>query len=139
MSQPGIGVMLRTLAGNSETAQAWKESVGKTIVGLSVKDDTCRIELPTHTLLLEDEGQSCCEHRYMVCDDKLDAFIGAKLLDATIENAPKKEGDDDVHEVQFLHVKTTKGSFTISNHNVHNGYYGGFGIVARIESKEGAS
>jgi hypothetical protein len=36
-----------------------------------------------------------------------------------------------VHETQFLIVDTTKGSFTIVNHNEHNGYYGGFGLVAQ--------
>ena len=38
---------------------------------------------------------------------------------------------DDVHEIQFLDVKTDKGIFQMANNNEHNGYYGGFLIEAR--------
>ena len=43
------------------------------------------------------------------------------------------EHNEDCHEVQFLEVKTSKGSFTMSSHNEHNGYYGGFSIEVRPE------
>lgn len=117
------------------TERALQESLGKNITGLSVRDNVCTITFPEHTLVITDEGQSCCEDRYMVCDDNLAAFLGAELLDVTIADAPRRETDDEVHEVQFLHVKTTQGSFTISNHNEHNGYYGGFHVVMRCSRK----
>ena len=139
MSRERFDVLRGKLCKDKEAVQAWEESVGKKIVRISVVDNICRIEFPAHVLKIFDDGQDCCERRFMVCDDKLDAFIGGELLGATIEDAPRQEGDYDVHEVQFLHVKTTKGSFAISNHNEHNGYYGGFWIVARIEGKDGAS
>jgi len=34
--------------------------------------------------------------------------------------------------VQFLTIITDNGTFTVSNHNIHNGYYGGFFIVERV-------
>lgn len=43
-----------------------------------------------------------------------------------------------MHEVQFLHVKTSKGSFAVSNHNEHNGYYGGFNVEASLEERTSA-
>ena len=39
------------------------------------------------------------------------------------------EEEYETHEVQFLEIKTSKGIFTMSTHNEHNGYYGGFAIV----------
>jgi hypothetical protein len=83
---------------------------------------------------LFDAGQSCCEHRYMRTDDDLKSFIGAELVDAEISNAPDQVDEyGETHEIQFLRVKTSKGLITISNHNEHNGYYGGFAIRAAVE------
>ena len=84
---------------------------------------------------LADEGQSCCENRYMSTDDDLSDFIGGTLLDAEIKAAPDETDEwGQVHEVQFLEVRTSKGSFTMASHNEHNGYYGGFYLVAISES-----
>lgn len=122
----------------SKDGQELKESIGKNITGLSVRDNACTITFPEHTLVIFDDGQNCCETRYMVCDDNLDAFIGATLLDITIEDAPNPDDCYGIHEVEFLHVETTEGSFTISNHNEHNGYYGGFRIVMQIHARNDA-
>lgn len=81
---------------------------------------------------LWDGGQSCCESRYMTADDEdLSYYSGAKLLGFLVEDAPAVEGEYDVHEVQFLHVKTSKGSFTLASHNEHNGYYGGISLSVK--------
>ena len=67
----------------------------------------------------------------MVCDDDLSGFVGATLVDVEIADAPNEEGEsacDDVHEVQFLRVITSAGTIVVAT---HNGYYGGFAIVAR--------
>jgi len=135
----GIGVIANYLGGNEESVAAYRACLGKTISKVYVKDDAMRLEFDEVLLVLQDEGQSCCEHRFMVCDDNLEHYKGAQLLEITIEDAhPDVTGEwGDVNEVQFMHVKTTKGSFTVSNHNQHNGYYGGFSIRASLESVGG--
>jgi hypothetical protein len=77
-------------------------------------------------LELSDQGQSCCETRYMRTDDNLNDYIGAKFLGLEVKDAPEVEDDYGTHEVQFLEIQTSKGVFTMANHNEHNGYYGGF-------------
>jgi hypothetical protein len=36
----------------------------------------------------------------------------------------------------FLEIHTDRGSFTMANHNVHNGYYGGFAVEVHPETDE---
>jgi hypothetical protein len=134
MGQLGMGKMFRMMAGNSASVEAVKASLDQEIRSVSINDNSLLIGLADHVLQLTDQAQSCCERRYMVCDDKLDNFIGGTLLDLSVEDAPSTGNRDEcaVHDVQFLHVKTSNGSFTVSNHNEHNGYYGGFSIEASI-------
>lgn len=81
-----------------------------------------------HVSILDD-GQQCCEHRYMTTDDDLSAFVGAELMDIEVRNGGSNELDfSDYDDIQFLLVTTSKGVFTIENHNEHNGYYGGFDV-----------
>ena len=131
----GIGVMLCMMGGNEETLNAIKESVGKRIekVWLDEENDKLRFNLEDGTqLVMWDGGQSCCEHRYMRTDDDLNEYCGAILEDFELKDAPDVEDEwGEVHEVQFLDVKTNKGIFQMANHNEHNGYYGGFWIEAR--------
>lgn len=136
MSDLGMGVMIGMLGGNKETVEAIKAALGKQISAVQVKDDVLSMAFTDKsTLQLRDDGQSCCESRYMVCDDQLDNFVGGTLLDISLEAAPdppKKSEWEEEHQAQFLHVKTSKGSFTVSNHVEHNGYYGGFWIIASL-------
>lgn len=131
----GMGVMLCMLGGNEETVKAINESIGKRIqkVWLDEENDRLRFDLEDGTqLVMWDGGQSCCEHRYMRTDDVLEEYDGAILLDFELKDAPDIEDEwGEVHEVQFLDVKTDKGIFQMANHNEHNGYYGGFWIEAR--------
>ena len=85
---------------------------------------------------LGDEGQSCCEHRYMTTDDELGYLVGARLVDIFTAEAPDGPHEYDVHEVEFLKIVTDMGTATFENHNEHNGYYGGFNIVARVRYDE---
>jgi len=86
-------------------------------------------------LILRDTGQSCCEHRFMTCDDDLSTFAGAKLVAVEVRDVQVREcGVAEVEEAQFLVVTTDKGAITVANHNEHNGYYGGFCISASLES-----
>ena len=90
-------------------------------------------------LTLFDDGHSCCETRYMRTDDNLAEYIGGRLLGAEVKDVPELIGfwkDEDEygdHDIQFLEITTSKGSFVMSNHNEHNGYYGGFCIEAKYE------
>jgi hypothetical protein len=133
MSQPGLSVMLGMLCGNEESVKAMKQSVDKTIASIRCTDDALYIGLEDgSTLTLADQGQSCCEARYMRTDDDLSYYVGAVLRGAEVRDAPSLPTEYDCHDVQFLVVHTDKGDFTMSNHNEHNGYYGGFYIQASL-------
>lgn len=82
---------------------------------------------------LSDEEGICCERRYMTVEDDLSFVVGSKLISIEVRNAPNIESEDDVHEVQFLEVMTSRGSFTVVTHNEHNGYYSGFCVCIEIE------
>lgn len=111
-----------------------EKAVGKKILNVELVDDSVlRLVFEDGTgLEFSDEGQSCCERRYMSVDgDDLAEFIGASYVEAFIKDAPEIEDEWGVHEVQFLEVSTSKGSITVSNHNEHNGYYGGFSVIVK--------
>lgn len=120
-----------------------EKSVGKVIKDISLGENwrgasslTILFEDGTGLVFLDD-GQSCCENRYMSVDgDDLSEFVGAKYVEAFVRDAPDIEDECGVHEVQFLEIRTSKGSITVSNHNEHNGYYGGFDIVVKSIEKE---
>jgi hypothetical protein len=100
----------------------------KVIESILLEDDQLSFGFTDDTILsLADQGQSCCELRYMRTDDNLEYYFGAELLDIHIVDAADAPGDPD-HEIQFLVVVTSKGTFSCSNHNEHNGYYGGFSV-----------
>ena len=82
-------------------------------------------------MTLLDEGQRCCEHRWMSTDDDLKYFVGSKLQSVEVKEGPDIEYEYGYHETCFLVVTTSLGSFTCVTHNEHNGYYGGFMITAK--------
>jgi hypothetical protein len=132
----GIGVMIEMLGGNSDSVKVVRASLGKTISTVRLgEDDALHFEFEDGSRMqLADHGQSCCESRYMRTDDNLDEFAGSVLTNIELKDAPDVSDDlGDVHEVQFLVVTTSKGTFTLSSHNDHNGYYGGFAIEASEE------
>lgn len=110
-------------------------AIGKAIISVEMWKrsftDELRIQFADGSLIrIMDDGQDCCEKRYMVCDDDLPSFVNSELRGVEINDAPEiPDGDGEVHEVQFLVIHTSKGDITCSNHNEHNGYYGGFNIV----------
>lgn len=111
-------------------------SLGKTITSLELGgDDALHFTFQDGSRMkFEDVGQSCCEQRYMRTDDDLASFVGAKFVGAQLKEAPEVEDEyGETHEVQFLEIETDRGSFTMANHNEHNGYYGGFEIRAVAE------
>lgn len=129
----GLGVLIKGLVGNDETRSAIQNSLDKTISGVFITDDNLYINFTDDTALrIWDGGQSCCEHRYMVCDDDLTEYVGAKLTNVISKPASFVDEDYDVHETMFVDFETTNGVFTIVNHNLHNGWYGGFYIEGEI-------
>jgi hypothetical protein len=105
--------------------------VGKIIAGVQILSDSILdVSFADGTKLsFTDNGQSCCEKRYMSMDgDDPSEYIGATFNGATLRDTEYLDDTYDVHEVAWLAIHTTKGDLTVSNHNEHNGYYGGFSI-----------
>lgn len=128
----GVGAMIAELSGNDESAKAFSEAIGKTIKRVWLADDALKFTFEDGTNLeLMDDGQSCCESRYMVTDDKLEDYAGATLISGVLKEGPDMPAEYDSHETQFLEIQTSKGAFTMTSHVEHNGYYGGFAIRAR--------
>ena len=130
----GIGPeMLKGLSfcERDETIRVIVGSAGKTISELSLDDDELRIKFSDGSgIRVFDDGQCCCEERYMTTDDILSDYVGAKLSGMEIKDAPSTEEGLYCHDVQFLEVQTDRGSFTMSSHNEHNGFYAGFSLRA---------
>lgn len=131
MPKPELCGMIRTVGGNVDSDKALTAAIGRKIESIVCSDDGLLIGFAEgKSLQVVDDASSCCERRYMSCDDELESFIGGTLVSLSIEDAPdpepEVEGKD--HNVQFLHVRTSRGSFTVQTHNEHNGYYGGFDI-----------
>jgi len=134
----GIMTILHELCGDKTTINAPKASIGKKIIAAKVDDNQLVIdlELEDKKLIVKDDGQCCCENRYMSCDDDFTPHIGAEIVDFELKDGPTTEDEyGEPHEIRFFEVKTTRGAFQIVNHNEHNGYYGGFSICARLENK----
>ena len=116
------------------TEEAIKNAIGGKISGIEFDEDYLTICIDgNYELTIADEGQQCCENRYMTTDDDLSYYVGSIFMDA---NVSEETSDDYDHDAQFLTITTSKGTFTIETHNEHNGYYGGFDIRASGEHKE---
>lgn len=113
------------------------KALGETIVDASIwNDETLVLSLGNGAKLrIMDNGQSCCESRYLTCDDDLSTFKGATLNSVEFAQGPCEDSErDEVHETGFVKVDTSLGGITLTTHNEHNGYYGGFDM--RIEYEE---
>jgi hypothetical protein len=128
MAQLGIGAMLHRLGGGS--ANSADKYYGRTICGAEIKDNRLVLTLDgPQKIEVWDDGQSCCENRYMTCDDDLSSLIGHKLARIEAKDAPNQLAEHDEHECVFVEVGTDNGFITVTNHNEHNGYYGGFRLT----------
>lgn len=131
----GMGVMISYLRGNQDSVEAYTAAVGKTIAAATLSDDALRLVFTDGSAIeLYDDGQSCCEARYLRTDDNLTRIIGATLVSVEVRAAADGEyGGEDVgaHEICFLDVQTSNGLVQICAHNEHNGYYGGFSMRCR--------
>lgn len=130
MSQLGIGAMLHYLSGGSQNSA--DKYYGKKIIKAEMVNDKLNIDFEDNTKIsIWDDGQSCCESRYMTCDDVLSDIVGKTLIEIKVKESEPiavEEGYE-VHEIAFLEVATNDCSITLATHNEHNGYYGGFGLT----------
>jgi hypothetical protein len=131
MSQLGFNTMINSLAGNRESVAAVQAAQGKTITSVALVDNALKFEFEDGSrLTLKDDGQWCCERRYMQTDDDLPYYVGATFLGVEVRDGGSTEGEyGDTHEIKFLVITTNRGTFSMANHNEHNGYYGGFSIT----------
>lgn len=128
----GLGYNIFMLSGGSKHSS--EEYVGKTVKNAVIEDSVLLVDFEDGTKIsIFDGGQSCCELRYMTCDDDPTALIGGIWVSAQVQDGPSVQGKDNPysedHDQQFLIVQSTTGTITIANHNEHNGYYGGFGMM----------
>lgn len=119
------------------SALEWAD--GREIGDIIVSDSEVKIFFMCgRSLLITDEGGECCEQRYFHCDDDLKyhhgaEFHGIKLRSAQSREEPNLERrDNDIHSIQFLAVRTSRGEIVFSAHDRHTGGYGHFGIFVRI-------
>lgn len=130
----GVGVMLCEIAKAGRKGEPLK--TGQKIRSIAIVDNALMLAFEGGTgFRFYDDGQSCCEARYMRSDDKPEEFVGAEFRGAELAGAPSIDDQYGEHEVQFLRILTDRGVFVASNHNEHNGYYGGF-CVHVDETKE---
>lgn len=124
----GIGAMFHYLSGGS--ANSADKYYGKKITSAKMEEERLTLGLEGGPAIqIWDDGQSCCESRYMRTDDDVRTLIGGTLQRIEAKEGPTVDDDYDVHEQVFVEVATDKGFITIANHNEHNGYYGGFGLT----------
>lgn len=132
----GIARQIHLLDDDQKTIDAYKSAIGKRIAAVKLDDDRLHFLFSDgKQIVVFDEAQSCCESRYMTTDDDLGFAVGSHLLSMIVKPGPE-EDDGTCHEIEFLEVVTSRGSFTIATHNEHNGYYGGFSLVVRSSFDE---
>lgn len=103
---------------------------------INEEDQSLEIHFYNEIYHLIDDGHTCCENRYIKCDDDLSVYIGANFLGyevLNVEELTDGANEFESHEINFVKINTSKGSIRLNYHNEHNGYYSGFGII--IEKK----
>lgn len=90
--------------------------------------DTTEAHIQFHVL----EGD-CCARTYLTIEDDISDLIGQEYEGYEVVETPDKDGEEGVHEISFLNIKTNGGIFQCAAHNEHNGYYGGVNIRVDVE------
>ncbi len=132
-------VAAKLLDGVTVHEKIMARSIGHIITGALLFDDKFHIDLNNdERLVLTLDRNSCCESRYLVCDDDIPSFVDAMLNGMWLKHAPDIVGSyGEVHECSFFEILTSKGSITLASHNEHNGYYGGTNLYATLYDKDG--
>jgi hypothetical protein len=77
----GLRVMIGLLSGNESSVEAFTPALGKKISSLTLSDNAIHFVMADgYKMKLWDNGQSCCEQRYMSTDDDLNSYIGSTLM-----------------------------------------------------------
>lgn len=126
----GLGAMIHYLGGGSENSA--DKYYGRKITAAS-KTTNDRLALTFEdgvTIEIWDNGQSCCEARWMTTDDDPQSLVGHTLTRIDCKEGPTTTSEyGEEHESVFIEVGTDTGFITVCTHNEHNGYYGGFGLT----------
>lgn len=126
----GMGVMIHQMSGGNKNSP--DKYYGKTITKASVDEAGVLLEFKDKSsIFLYDDGQSCCEDRYVTCDDDPNDLVGGILTKIEEKEYTEEDENYEVHEKCFIDISTNKATITITTHNVHNGYYGGFALTIR--------
>jgi hypothetical protein len=126
----GIGSILHELGGGTKNSAS--KYYGRKIKSAEFSGDDMRLTFEDGVnIIISDQGQSCCENRYMTCDDKPSDLVGQELRKIEVKEYKNEDQDYDCHEIAFLEIGTDQTSITFATHNEHNGYYGGFGLDIR--------
>src|SRR6185312_7899172 len=97
----GIGAMLHALGGGSKHDP--KEFFGRTVCGAEIIDDRLRLTLDGgEQIEIWDDGQSCCENRWLTCDDDLKSLCGHTLARIDTKSGPNESSEWGDHEVCFV-------------------------------------
>jgi hypothetical protein len=83
-------------------------------------------------LNLFDDGQQCCEKRWLASDDKSEDVAGGVLMDVQMEEGVDDEGSEDILQSQFIRIITDKAPYVVTAYNKHNGSYDGITVKAEI-------
>lgn len=119
--------------GDAESDAAVAAAVGGVIMWTKLavsyhgeSEPTCLVIRLTdgRVLRVSDDGQDCCERRFVTCDDDLPGFAGARISAIEVR---RSTGD-----IAFVHVITDKGTIVLTTHNENNGYYDGFVLTCRF-------
>lgn len=109
-----------------------KDLIGRKITEAKFDGDDMYLTFEDGTKIkIYDDGQNCCEKRYTVCDDDVSILNGKILKDIVVKEVTTMDNEDssDTHEVAFLEIQTTENLISLTTHNEHNGYYGGFDLT----------
>ena len=123
-----LSLLSHQLQFSKTSFNTYRKALGQTIRKISCDYETLTLLFENgHGITITDSGQSCCEHRYMVCDDDTRSYVGATLLGMDLADVPEVlEEWPFSREVQFLRIHTSRGTIVVSNHN--DGRYIGFCI-----------
>jgi hypothetical protein len=133
----GIGSMLFELGGGNKHDPA--KYYGKVIEEAWEGDKGLNLKFTDgSSISIWDDGQSCCESRYMQVEDDLSILKGKTLKEIKVKSTGDGEYEYGEHEICFLEISTSDPVYlTFSFHNEHNGYYGGFGLRISELDKDG--
>lgn len=102
MQQLGLGVVINMLGGNESTVNALNVCLGQKIEKVWLDEENNRLRFLFKNkvkMSMWDNGQSCCESRYMRTDDDLSEFANTILKDVEISDAPSIEDGGECHDI----------------------------------------